>query len=343
MKKNDLFQHIHIDYYSATPKYLQLANTIIKAISEAKLQKDELLPSINELSFEFEISRDTAEKGYKYLKKIGILGSVPGKGYFVKTTEVNLNLKIFLLFNKLSTHKKIIYDAFVDTLKDLASIDFYIYNNEFDFFKRLIQNNKNDYTHYVIIPHFLDGAENASDVINTIPKDKLLLLDKLVPGVEGEYAAVYENFEKDIYSALEQVLDQLSKYHTIKIVFPEYTYHPKEILKGFYRFCNQYAFNYKVVHDVSNEPVKEGEVFIILMENDLVILIEKILATKMKVGKHLGVISYNETPLKKIILNGITTISTDFQAMGYTAAQMILENSKKHFEVPFHVTLRSSL
>lgn len=343
MKKNDLFQHIHIDYYSATPKYLQLGNTIIKAISEGKLQKDELLPSINELSFEFEISRDTAEKGYKYLKKIGILGSVPGKGYYVKTTEVNLNLKIFLLFNKLSTHKKIIYDTFVDTLKDLASIDFYIYNNEFDFFKRLIQNNKNDYTHYVIIPHFLEGEENVSEILNTIPKDKLILLDKLAPGVTGEYGAVYENFEKDIYNALEQALEKLSKYHTIKIIFPEDTYHPQEILKGFYRFCNQYAFNYKVVHNVSIEPIKEGEVFINLMENDLVILIEKILATKMKVGKHVGVISYNETPLKKIILNGITTISTDFQAMGNRAAQMILENSKEHFEVPFQVTFRSSL
>ena len=342
MKKNNLFQHIHIDYYSATPKYLQLANTIIKAISEGKLEKDEILPSINELSFEFEISRDTAEKGYRYLKKNGILGSVPGKGYFVKTTEVNLKLKIFLLFNKLSTHKKIIYDAFVDTLKDLASIDFYIYNNEFDFFKRLIQNNKNEYTHYVIIPHFI-GEESALDVINTIPKEKLLLLDKLVPGVRGEYAAVYENFEKDIYGALEQALEQLSKYHTIKIIFPEYTYHPKEILKGFYRFCNQYAFNYKMVHDISIEPVKEGEVFINLMENDLVILIEKILSTKMKVGKHVGVISYNETPMKKIILNGITTISTDFQVMGTKAAELILQNSKEHFEVPFRVTFRASL
>jgi DNA-binding transcriptional regulator YhcF (GntR family) len=343
MKKNSLFQHITIDYYSATPKYLQLANSIVKAISEGKLQKDELLPSINELSFEFEISRDTAEKGYKYLKKIGTLGSVPGKGYYVKNTEVNLNLKIFLLFNKLSPHKKIIYDAFVASVGDMASIDFYIYNNEFDFFKRLIQNNKNDYTHYVIIPHFMDGGENAHDVINTIPKEKLILMDKLIPGVHGEYAAVYENFEKDIYHALEQVLEKLSKYHTIKIIFPEYTYHPKEILKGFYRFCNQYAFNYKVVHDISIEPVKEGEVFINLMENDLVILIEKILATSMKVGKHVGVISYNETPLKKIILNGITTISTDFQMMGEKTAQLILENSHEHFEVPFRITLRPSL
>ena len=113
MKNNNIFQYLSIDYYSATPKYLQLANSISKAIGEGKIEKDEVLPSINEMSFEFEISRDTAEKGYKYLKKIGTLGSVPGKGYFVKNTEVKQQLKIFLLFNKLSTHKKIMYDAFV--------------------------------------------------------------------------------------------------------------------------------------------------------------------------------------------------------------------------------------
>ena len=343
MKKDPIFSYIDIDYYSATPKYLQLANSVITGIREGKIKKDDLLPSINELSFEFEISRDTAEKGYKHLKQIGILGSVPGKGYFIKSTEINQPLKIFLLFNKLSAHKKIIYDAFANTLGGMASIDFYIYDNDFAFFKRLIQNNKNDYTHYVIVPHFLEGAENAYQEINTIPKDKLVLLDKLVPGVDGKYAAVYENFERDIYDALEQSLERLSKYHTIKIIFPEYTYHPEEILSGFYRFCDQYAFNYKVVNDISAEPIKEGEVFIILMEDDLVVLIEKILATSMKVGKDIGVISYNETPLKKIILDGITTISTDFQLMGEKTAQMILENSRDHFEVPFRITLRSSL
>jgi DNA-binding transcriptional regulator YhcF (GntR family) len=343
MKKETIFSYIEIDYYSATPKYLQLANSFIKAIREGKISKDDVLPSINELSFEFEISRDTAEKGYKHLKHIGILGSVPGKGYFIKSTEINQPLKIFLLFNKLSAHKKIIYDAFANALNGMASIDFYIYNNDFAFFKRLIQNNKNDYTHYVIVPHFLEAGENACQEINTIPKDKLVLLDKLVPGVDGKYAAVYENFERDIYDALEQSLERLTKYHTIKIIFPAYTYHPEEILLGFYRFCDQYAFNYKVVNDISAEPIKEGEVFIILMEDDLVVLIEKILATTMKVGKDIGVISYNETPLKKIILDGITTISTDFQLMGEKTAQMILENSKEHFEVPFRITFRPSL
>jgi len=33
-------------------------------------------------------------------------------------------------------------------------------------------------------------------VINLIPKDKLILLDKMVPGIEGEYGAVYEILKK---------------------------------------------------------------------------------------------------------------------------------------------------
>ena len=45
-------------------------------------------------------------------------------------------------------------------------------------------------------------------------------------------------------------------------------------------------------------------------------LIEKIIDCNKEVGKDVGVISYNETPLKKIILNGITTVSTDFMMMG---------------------------
>jgi DNA-binding transcriptional regulator YhcF (GntR family) len=343
MARNEIFKLIHLDDHSATPKYQQLANSIINAIESGQLRRDSVMPSINELSFEFQISRDTAEKGYKYLKSIGILGSVPGKGFYIKSTEVSQKLKIFLLFNKLSAHKKIIYDSIVSSLAGLGSIDFYIYNNDFNLFRNLLVSKQDQYTHYVIIPHFNEGGENAHEIINTIDKNKLILLDKLVPGVEGKYGAVYENFEKDIYKALEQALPQLEKYQTLKIIFPEYTYFPQEILKGFYEFCSQYAFGYKVVHTIEDEPIQEGEVYINLMENDLVILIERILSLKLKVGKDVGVISYNETPLKKIILDGITTISSDFQMMGEKTAQLILDRSTRHVEIPFYLTLRPSL
>ncbi len=343
MERNELFKLINLDDHSATPKYQQLANSIINAIERGLIGKDSVMPSINELSFEFQISRDTAEKGYKHLKSIGVLGSVPGKGFYIKSTEVNQKLRIFLLFNKLSAHKKIIYDSIATSLAGVAVIDFYIYNNDFALFSNLLSMKQDQYTHYVIIPHFIEGGENASEVINRIDKSKLILLDKLVPGVEGKYGAVYENFEKDIYQALEQALPRLQKYETLKIIFPEQTYFPLEILQGFYRFCSEYAFGYQVVHNIEEEPIHSGEVFINLMENDLVILIERILSLGLKVGKDVGVISYNETPLKKIILDGITTISSDFAMMGEKTAQLIIDRSTQHIEIPFYLTLRSSL
>jgi DNA-binding GntR family transcriptional regulator len=103
MGRASIYNYIVLDDHAATPKYQQLANSIIAAVQSGKIKKDEVLPSINELSFEFEISRDTAEKGYRHLKQMGILGSVPGKGFFIRSTEIQ-QLKIFLLFNKLSAH-----------------------------------------------------------------------------------------------------------------------------------------------------------------------------------------------------------------------------------------------
>jgi DNA-binding LacI/PurR family transcriptional regulator len=161
--------------------------------------------------------------------------------------------------------------------------------------------------------------------------------------VTGNFGAVYENFERDIYTALEQALPQLEKYHTVKIIFPENSYYPDEIVKGFTSFCHEYAFNFKIVHDINDEKIGKGEVYINLMDNDLVVLIERLLELKFKVGKDVGVISYNETPLKRIILNGITTISTDFEAMGAETAKIIKENSLRHIEVPFSLRLRASL
>jgi DNA-binding transcriptional regulator YhcF (GntR family) len=349
MRRSELFNWIRVDEFAATPKYLQLTNSILKAIETGKIRKNDLMPSINELSFELEISRDTAEKGYKYLKKMGVLGSVPGKGYFIQNTDFRQTFRIFLLFNKLSAHKKILYDAFVSSLGEYAVVDFYIYNNDFGLFKKLLTDPKEDYTHYVIIPHFLEGEdgeegeEGAPAVISSLPREKLLLLDKKIPGITGEYAAVYQNFEKDIFLALERAREPLSKYHTIKIIFPRYTYHPVEILKGCSRFCQEYAFSYKVVRSIADEAIGEGEVFINLMEEDLVTLIERIISLKLELGRQVGVISYNETPLKKIILEGITTISTDFRQMGEMAARQIRDNTHCAEEVPFYLTLRNSL
>jgi DNA-binding LacI/PurR family transcriptional regulator len=200
-----------------------------------------------------------------------------------------------------------------------------------------------DYAKYIIIPHFLDNETKAHEIINTIPKDKLILLDNLVPAINGKFAAIYENFASDVYEALKSLTHKLTKYHNIKLIFPGKTYHSKEILKGFLNFCRQYAFDYEVVESSAIETIQKDTVYISLTEDDLVELIKKIIASDLKVAKDVGVISYNETALKEIILDGITTISTDFKLMGSKTAEFALSNCHEHFAVPFNVTLRNSL
>lgn len=343
MRKPELIDYITIDAYSITPKYLQIVNSVIREIENGHIHVGDNMPSINELSIELDIARDTVERGYKHLRNIGVIDAVPRRGYYIKNIQFKQPLKIFLLFNKLSAHKKTIYDSFVATLGEHAVIDFYIYNNDFLLFKKIIANKKDDYTHYVIIPHFIEEEENANEIINTIPKEKLLLLDKIVPGITGEYAAAYENFEHDIYTALGEATELLLKYHTLKIIFPLRTYFPSEIVRGFKNYCQDNGFSYKVVHNIADEPINSGEVYINVMEDDLVALLEKLIPSGLKIGEEVGVISYNETPVKKFILNGITTISTDFHQMGITAAQMILSNTKNKSEIPFKLLLRASL
>ena len=153
MKPTGIYDIIRIDEFSVTPKYQQIINALLKGIEHGRLRQQDVLPSINDLSYELNVSRDTAEKGYRYLKKIGVLGSVPGKGYFIKNTEFEQSYTICLLFNKLSAHKKIIYDSFVESLGNKAAIDFYIYNNDFSLFKKLLTNkNQNQHPFHLVNP-----------------------------------------------------------------------------------------------------------------------------------------------------------------------------------------------
>lgn len=336
--------YIQINEHSKTPKYVQIINSILTGIETGTLKEKDKLPSVNRLLIDFDISRDTVVKAYDHLKQMGIIESVPGKGYYIKRIDIQRKAKVFLLFNKLSVHKKIIYDAFVKVLGEDVSIDFFIYNNNYRLFKQwILENLDKDYTHFVIIAHFLDGGKDVAEVINQIPKNKLILLDKKIQDIDGNFGAVYQDFGNDIYNALSEARDHLSKYRKLKIIFPHNSYHPKEILSGFRRFCAEFAFEYDIVRNIAESPIEKKEAFINLMEDDLIILIKRVKALGLKIGQEVGIISYNETPIKEILLDGITVISTDFQKLGETAAQLILENRKEHYINPFYLVLRNSL
>ncbi|MBL4678503.1 MAG: GntR family transcriptional regulator [Mucilaginibacter sp.] len=336
-------KHIVIDDLSAVPKYLQISESVMTAVRSGSIGRGATIPSINDLSYELCVARGTIEKSYQHLKDLGVISSFPGKGYYITGASVERSKSICLLFNNISAHKRIVFDSFIETLGNSASVDFFVYNNDFNQFKRLLDNNGKKYSHYVVLPHFLEDEEAASQVIDKIPKEKLILLDKKIGGIGGEFGAVYENFERDIFDVFSKAKAQLSRYHTIKLVFPINSYYPKEIIKGFTNFCRQNCFKYDVIHSITKQSLSPGEVYVNLLDDDLVMLIGKIKDADLKVGEDIGLISYNESPIKQILLNGITTISTDFKMLGSLAAQLVMENSTQQIAVPFGINIRPSI
>lgn len=332
------------EHNSKLPKYRQIIAAIIKDIEKGVLQKDDHLPSINELSFEYDIARDTVEKAYNELKQKNIITSVRGKGFFINGLKGS-KLRVLLILNKLSAYKKIIYYSFVNTLGDKATVDLQVHHYNAVLLKKILEENKGKYHYYVIMPHFFDGLDtvNVLKELEKIPKDELVILDKHLPELKGNYLCVYQDFENDIYEVLEENESLLVKYKELVLVFPEGENYPNEIVKGFRKFCSHYNKVYRITETAAGISLKKGSLFIVIEESDLVDLVKKMMEKNFKPGKDIGILSFNETTLKEILAGGIATISTHFEAMGSTAATLILEKQMIKIKNPFSLIRRSSI
>ena len=69
--------------------------------------------------------------------------------------------------------------------------------------------------------------------------------------------------------------------------------------------------------------LRRGTLYLTANDRELVNLIKLAEAAGLGIGNDIGIISYNDTPLKEVLLGGITTLSTDFRQMGRTMASLI--------------------
>ena len=326
------------------PIYLQIVNSITDAIRRGNYKKGERIYSINELSNEYFLARDTVQKAYNILHERGIITSVKGKGYYVNETDIDTTYRVLLLFSKISNYKRQIYNAFVDTLGKNAAVDIKIHHFNTGILKEHISNHLNDYDYFVIMPHFYDNPAEALTIIKTIPSDQLIILDKNIPYTDLNSAAVYQDFQNDIVDALEQGLDLLGKYDKLYLAYPDVDAYSPEIPVGFRKFCMQNNYKNAILPEINDDTVVSArEAYIVIEENDLCRLIRKARDQNLEIGKDVGIISYNDSPLKEILLDGITVMTTDHVKMGQTAAKFILDNSKEKIKNPFVLIKRKSL
>ena len=181
----------------------------------------------------------------------------------------------------------------------------------------------------------------AASIIKTLPVNEVYILDQTNSELKT-YPAVYQNHKNDIYQALLKGKYKLNKYKKLILIFPGYR-EPIGMKEGFEKFCIDFSYEYEVIIESKNREIKKEEVYIIPNDRDLVSVIEKSKLQNLKLAQDFGIISYNETTLKKVVANGITTISTDFRAMGKIMSEMILRGKKDQIENKCALIVRNSL
>jgi len=329
---------ISIQNNSGIPKYRQIIASLEKAISEGVLIKGDRLPSVNKVCLEFGLSRDTVLLAYEELKKRGIILAIPAKGYYVKSTEVSIREKIFLLFDELNSFKEDLYNAFLETIGKDVQVDISFHHFNEKMFAKLIEENNGIYTKYVIMPANLG---NAAQCIATLPTSEVFILDQTNEAL-SHYPGVHQNFVSDIYNALKEGKGRIDQYRKLILIFPGFR-EPLGMKQGFVNFCEDYRIDFEVIPEFDNRNIEQGEVYILPNDRDLVKVIEKSKRQKLLSGIDFGIISYNETPLKKVVERGISTISTDFETMGKLMARLIRDGRKKSVANKCSLILRNSL
>jgi DNA-binding transcriptional regulator YhcF (GntR family) len=320
---------------SGISKVQQLVDALIRSINFKMLREGDPLPSVNDIMKESGLSRDTVFKSYRELKRRGIVEAIPNKGYFVTRSQK----QVFLFLDTFKAYKEVLYNSFKQSLPKNTMVDINFHHYNFDLFRSIIHSSNGKFSSYIIMNF---NHPEIPEIIGEIDPDKLLLIDWQIHSQSGQ-AKVYQDFGGSVYRCLASGWHLLRKYNEVVCVYPEYTFHPFESVENVNRFCTDNHLNFSVLYNIGELDIKVGKVYMVFEDIDLAAILEQANRKKFKLRDDFGILSYNDTPMKKFVSEGITVISTDFKLMGKKAAEFAIANEKLDFLVPTELIIRESL
>lgn len=338
---NDQTYNICIDSNTGETKLQQLTNALLSLINTSYSEGD-VLPSVNVLSKKLQVSRDTVFKAYSELKRRKIVDSTPTKGYFV-----NRDIKkVLLILDFYSPFKDIVYREIENNLDETYSIDLVFHHYNEHLFESVILESAGRYNVYIVMN--IDTKNlTISNILKKIDPAKLLLLDipinKWKDFQKEKYNYVWQNFDEAVYTSLSKIRNRINKYSSFHIIIPDHLQHPIITLHAFNKFCEENKIPGFVINSSKDIDVSDNEAYFILRQRDLYTVLSQCKDKKYKVGKNVGILAYNDSPLYEFVSNGITVISTDFKEMGKKASQFIKNGINIKETIQTRIILRKSL
>lgn len=317
-------------------KVQQLTDYIQRSIAANELMFGDKLPSINQLSKQFQLSRDTVFKAFTELKNRGVIDSVHGKNYFVASHTKN----ILLLLDEYTPFKEVMYNTLRNNIPSYWGIDMWFHQYNEHLFNQIIQNSIGTHNCYLIMNYH---NERFSDALAKIDKKKLLLLD-FGKFNKNEYSYVCQDFDDALYEALTTIKDRLKKYRKLFFVVNKYHKHPQSSKEYFSKFCIDHNLPFEIIDEItSHTTIIENAFYLVVKQDDLVSIIKKGKEQSLNSGSDYGLMAYNENPLYEVIQDGIASIGINWEEMGNLAAEFIVNESPIQRTLPTEIIVRSSL
>ena len=317
-------------------KVNQLVDSIRAAISGGEYKEGDALPSINKISSEFSISLDTVYKAFQNLKQKGIISSTPTKGYFVTQSGNN----IFVLLDVFSSYKDDFYKELISHLPLNYRVDLYFHQYNEKLFNNLIIDSLGRYDLYVVTNYINDVYY---DVLDRLDNSKVLLID-FGKFKKDKFSYVCQGFDNTLYDCLTSGLNLIKKYEELRFIFPMESEHPRSCIPFFIKFCEDNKLKHQLIRRKMKETdITPGIVYLLVKHSDVVEFVKICHVHKLKLGKDVGLITFNDTPMLEVIENGISVISTDFKQIGKLTADYIKTRHKIQTYISTRLIVRGSL
>lgn len=337
--------NLHVNKQDNTPLYKQLCQQIKEQIHSGELLPGQWLPSLNQLAIALDISRETTKKAYNKLLREGLLIAQQGKGVFVAGRRDTGIKEILLILDKQSVYNQILLQAFQEKLGAGAHITILLHSQNLDVLEYYLDQHLDRYDYYLVSPHFALDAKSqarAAKLLMRIPNRKFIMVDNWLKNVPGNYGVVYQDFRHDACAGLTEGKADMGR--RLKVAVLPQSLYGSIILESVYDFAQENAIDLFIYNSVP-EQLEKGDVVLVLnsqLDSGLALLARRIDQAGLEPGKDVRIISYNEFPLNEVVLGGLTTLSTDFTAMGRTAAEMILSGKLEKVHNPFLLVRRNT-
>ena len=324
----------YIDNQGKT-KLQKFIDAIADSINRGDYKLGDPLPSVNNVSKKYQVSRDTVFKAYSELKRRGLIDSTPAKGYFVADS----NNKVFLFLDAFSPFKDVLYNSLIKSLPHNYKVDLGFHHYNLRVFETVVLDSIGRYNFFLIMNF---NNEKISNVLRKLDSAKLLILDWGKYKHE-KFSYVCQDFGEEAYHCFKEAAPRIKKYRKFNYVCPKGCFHPEITWDYFQKFCKEEKIEYRQIKNLDSDFFNCGESYLVFRQSDLVQILKIAKEKKLKIGEDMGIIAYNDTPLYEVIEGGITSISTNFRLMGEKAAEFVISRQKKQEIIKTSLIVRNSL